>query len=111
MVIYQIIILKVRSLIPSSDTCLACRHMFVCMYVYIYIYIMYDPINEDITLSALPKACLRATSGLWAGLLKTHGLISDRSRKLILFTASGSYLAQYPVSTGDSFPGHGEGRV
>jgi hypothetical protein len=79
--------------------------------MYVCIYIMYDPINEDTTLSALPKACLRATAGLWAGLLKTHGLISDRSRKLILFTASGAHLPQYPVSTGGSFPGHGEGRV
>jgi len=52
-----------------------------------------------------------ATPGLWAGLLETHGLIYGCSRKLILFTASGTHLAQYPVSTGGSFPGHGEGRV
>ena len=31
----------------------------VCMHVhYVCMYIMYDPINEDMTLSALPKACL-----------------------------------------------------
>jgi len=52
-----------------------------------------------------------ATPGLWIELLKTHGLIADRSRKLILFTAPGAHLAQYPVSTGGSFPEYGEGRV
>jgi len=40
--------------------------MYVCMYVCmcVCVYIMYVPINEDTTLSALPKACLNGH--LWS---------------------------------------------